>query len=617
MSYQVLARKWRPTSFKQMVGQEHVLKALIHSLDSQRLHHAYLFTGTRGVGKTTLGRILARCLNCDTGISSEPCGKCSTCVEISEGRFVDLIEIDAASRTKVEDMRELLENVQYAPTRARFKVYLIDEVHMLTNQSFNALLKTLEEPPEHVKFLFATTDPQKLPVTILSRCLQFNLKNMAAEKIVGHLGYVLNQEKIGHTQAALWLLARAAEGSMRDALSLTDQAISFCNSELNESLVSEMLGTVDHGQTLRLIEALASLNARVVLNDISVIAQYSPDYKELLANIIDVLHRIALEQMVPGITENHLGDQEEIVRLAQQLLVEDVQLWYQIALLGRKDLDLCPDMKTGFEMVMLRMLAFKPNLKNADELGDRPLLKTEEAQKKNPEALKPYEPQSKRDIPVSNTARPLDVIQSPETHNTETLIAVSSAPEPVPLTPSNAETLKPAEGEVGLTPEPAHEVPSSRQFGPSEGGFDSRSLNSHEKGEERAESKESFLWGEDYRSIGLAGMTLNLASNCAWIEKAGLIELQVSPASARLLTDTHRKHIREAILNHPTFKDKGLEVQFRECEPEGETPAQRRERLREERRLKAVEVIRNDPIVQSLLQVFDGRLVESTIQPVD
>ena len=265
MSYQVLARKWRPRSFREMVGQEHVLRALINALDHDRLHHAYLFTGTRGVGKTTIARILAKCLNCETGVSSEPCGQCSSCLEINEGRFVDLIEVDAASRTKVEDTRELLDNVQYAPTRGRYKIYLIDEVHMLSNHSFNALLKTLEEPPEHVKFLLATTDPQKLPVTILSRCLQFNLKNMSPERIVGHLTHVLEQEMVPFDEASLWLLARAADGSMRDGLSLTDQAVSFGGGKLSEADVSAMLGTIDYKLVQRLMNALISSDAAEVL----------------------------------------------------------------------------------------------------------------------------------------------------------------------------------------------------------------------------------------------------------------------------------------------------------------------------------------------------------------
>ena len=263
MSYQVLARKWRPRNFREMVGQEHVLQALVNALDHDRLHHAYLFTGTRGVGKTTIARILAKCLNCETGVSSQPCGECSSCLEIAEGRSVDLIEVDAASRTKVEDTRELLENVQYAPTRARYKVYLIDEVHMLSGHSFNALLKTLEEPPPHVKFLLATTDPQKLPVTILSRCLQFNLKNMPPEQIVGHLSNVLGQEMISFDEPSLWLLARAAAGSMRDALSLTDQAISFGSGKLGEADVRSMLGTVDLSFVYELLEALAARATRL------------------------------------------------------------------------------------------------------------------------------------------------------------------------------------------------------------------------------------------------------------------------------------------------------------------------------------------------------------------
>jgi DNA polymerase-3 subunit gamma/tau len=369
MSYQVLARKWRPQNFKEMVGQEHVLKALIHALEVQRLHHAYLFTGTRGVGKTTIGRILAKCLNCEKGITAEPCGQCSACLEIAEGRFVDLIEIDAASRTKVEDMRELLDNVQYAPTRGRFKVYLIDEVHMLSQSSFNALLKTLEEPPEHVKFLLATTDPQKLPVTILSRCLQFNLKNMPAEQIVFHLSNILQHEKVEFVEQALWLLARAANGSMRDALSLTDQAIGYGNNRLVESEVSAMLGTVDQQQVFHLLNAISTGQAQALLDAVATMAEYAPNYSDVLASLISVLHRITIEQVVPGSTDNAMGDRDKVVNLAQKLTGEDVQLYYQIALMGRKDLDITPDPRIGLEMTLLRMLAFTPNIDEAASLS--------------------------------------------------------------------------------------------------------------------------------------------------------------------------------------------------------------------------------------------------------
>lgn len=360
MSYQVLARKWRPRLFREMVGQTHVLQALINALDHDRLHHAYLFTGTRGVGKTTIARILAKCLNCETGVSSEPCGVCSACREIDEGRFVDLIEVDAASRTKVEDTRELLDNVQYAPSRGRYKVYLIDEVHMLSSHSFNALLKTLEEPPEHVKFLLATTDPQKLPVTVLSRCLQFSLKNMLPEKIVDHLKHVLGEEMIRFDEESLWLLGRAADGSMRDALSLTDQAIAFGNGALQIADVRSMLGTIDHGQVFGLLEAMAAHDAPAVLGAVAQLAEQGADFAGVLAEVISTLQRVAIAQVLPTAADNSLGDQARVLELAGRLSAEDVQLFYQLGLHGRRDLPLAPDPRGGFEMALLRMLAFRP-----------------------------------------------------------------------------------------------------------------------------------------------------------------------------------------------------------------------------------------------------------------
>ncbi len=367
MSYQVLARKWRPRSFREMVGQTHVLKALINALDSQRLHHAYLFTGTRGVGKTTIARIIAKCLNCETGISSTPCGVCSVCKEIDEGRFVDLIEVDAASRTKVEDTRELLDNVQYSPSRGRFKVYLIDEVHMLSSHSFNALLKTLEEPPPHVKFLLATTDPQKLPVTILSRCLQFSLKNMPPERVVEHLSHVLTAESIPYEEDALWLLGRAADGSMRDAMSLTDQAISFGEGKVLAADVRAMLGTLDHGQVYGVLHALLEGDARGLIDAVRHLAEQGPDWNGVLAEILNVLHRVAIAQALPDAVDNGQGDRERVLALAQALPAEDVQFYYQMGLIGRRDLPLAPDPRSGFEMVLLRMLAFRPA-----DTGDAP-----------------------------------------------------------------------------------------------------------------------------------------------------------------------------------------------------------------------------------------------------
>ncbi|WP_426234770.1 DNA polymerase III subunit gamma/tau [Pseudomonas sp. TWP3-2] len=360
MSYQVLARKWRPRSFREMVGQTHVLKALINALDSQRLHHAYLFTGTRGVGKTTIARIIAKCLNCETGITSTPCGECSVCREIDEGRFVDLIEIDAASRTKVEDTRELLDNVQYAPSRGRFKVYLIDEVHMLSSHSFNALLKTLEEPPPYVKFILATTDPQKLPATILSRCLQFSLKNMTPERVVEHLTHVLGAENVPFEDDALWLLGRAADGSMRDAMSLTDQAIAFGEGKVLAADVRAMLGTLDHGQVFDVLHRLIEGDAKGLLEAVRHLAEQGPDWNGVLSEILNVLHRVAIAQALPDGVDNGHGDRDRVLALAQALPAEDVQFYYQMGLIGRRDLPLAPDPRGGFEMVLLRMLAFRP-----------------------------------------------------------------------------------------------------------------------------------------------------------------------------------------------------------------------------------------------------------------
>jgi len=360
MSYQVLARKWRPRKFAEMVGQTHVLRALINALDADRLHHAFLFTGTRGVGKTTIARILAKSVNCEQGVSSTPCGECAACREIDEGRFVDLIEVDAASRTKVEDTRDLLDNVQYAPTRGRYKVYLIDEVHMLSNHSFNALLKTLEEPPPHVKFLLATTDPQKLPVTILSRCLQFNLRRLPADQIQDYLQEILGREGINFEVAGLSQLARAADGSMRDALSLLDQAIAFGAGQVSENDVRSMLGSLDRSHVLKLLSALAEGQAAPVMQAVEQLAEQAPDYADILAELISHLHYLALIQQVPDAYDESMGDKAALESLAQQISPEDLQLYYQIGLVGRRDLPLAPEPRSGLEMVLLRMLAFRP-----------------------------------------------------------------------------------------------------------------------------------------------------------------------------------------------------------------------------------------------------------------
>jgi len=365
MSYLVLARKWRPKNFADTVGQEHVLQALINALESGRLHHAYLFAGTRGVGKTTIARILAKALNCDTGVTAEPCGECSSCVEIDEGRFVDLIEVDAASKTKVDDTRDLLDNVQYAPARGRYKVYLIDEVHMLSKSSFNALLKTLEEPPPHVKFLLATTDPQKLPVTVLSRCLQFNLTRLTPRLIQDRLAHICDAEAIEFESTALAMIARAADGSLRDALSLLDQAIAYCGGKVEESPVATMLGTIDRDHVSRLVRLLAANDAAGIIAAMKDIDEQFPDYARLLEDLARVLQQIAVYQVVGSIdAEDEISD-EELSELATTLDAADVQLFYQTALIGRRDLHMAPDPRGGAEMTLLRMLAFRP----ADAIG--------------------------------------------------------------------------------------------------------------------------------------------------------------------------------------------------------------------------------------------------------
>ncbi|HAS6206559.1 TPA: DNA polymerase III subunit gamma/tau [Vibrio vulnificus] len=360
MSYLALARKWRPRQFKEVVGQGHVLTALENALEHNRLHHAYLFSGTRGVGKTSIGRLFAKALNCETGITSAPCGQCDTCREIEEGRFVDLLEIDAASRTKVEDTRELLDNVQYKPARGRFKVYLIDEVHMLSRHSFNALLKTLEEPPEYVKFLLATTDPQKLPVTILSRCLQFHLKPITVDAIHQQLDFILAKEGVTAQARALGMIAHAADGSMRDALSLTDQAIALGNGQIETDLVSHMLGTIDTDQAIHLLEAISSKQPQVAMDKIQQLAQNGAEWDGLLQQLATQLHRIAMYQLLPSSLDKAQPDAEKIELLSRALSPQDVQLFYQIALKGRDDLSLAPNGRIGMEMIVLRMMAFRP-----------------------------------------------------------------------------------------------------------------------------------------------------------------------------------------------------------------------------------------------------------------
>src|SRR5439155_752485 len=381
MSYQVLARKWRPRDFGGLVGQEHVVRALRHALEQKRLHHAYLFAGTRGVGKTTLARILAKCLNCETGVTPQPCGKCTACLEIDAGRFVDLLEVDAATNTRVDEMRQLLETAQYVPSRGRYKVYVIDEVHMLSTSAFNAMLKTLEEPPGHLKFILATTDPQKIPVTVLSRCLQFNLKQMPPAAIAAHLSRVLESEKVEFDREALALISRAAAGSMRDALSLLDQAIAHGGGRVAAAGVSEMLGAIDQTHLLRLLAAVAADDARAAIAVADEMQARSLSFDAALADLAGLLLRIAMAQTVPDALGEDLPERAAIVDLAERIDAESVQLYYEIALQGREDLALAPDAHAGFVMTLLPMLAFRPEGASpaAIENGEREARRAEAA----------------------------------------------------------------------------------------------------------------------------------------------------------------------------------------------------------------------------------------------
>jgi len=427
MSYQVLARKWRPKSFETLVGQDHVVRALTNALEQNRLHHAYLFTGTRGVGKTTLARILAKSLNCETGITAKPCGVCNACTEIDKGRFVDLIEVDAASNTQVDAMRDLLDNAQYAPTAGRFKVYIIDEVHMLSKSAFNAMLKTLEEPPAHIKFILATTDPQKVPVTVLSRCLQFNLRQMAGTSITSHLQNILTQENIAFEPTALHLISRAAAGSMRDALSLTDQAIAYGGQTVHESEVRAMLGAIDQSYLYQLLDALLANDGNSLINQAKAMEERSISFDAALNDFAQLLHQIAVAQTVPESVANDLPEREALLNLAQRIQPETLQLYYQIALLGRRDIGLAPDEFAGFTMSLLRMLAFTPSENSAQKAKTispvnnvRPIASTAPTETPKPEAVTVAEavPVASIAVDTADSAPITDTTDSPRTGST-------------------------------------------------------------------------------------------------------------------------------------------------------------------------------------------------------
>lgn len=626
MSYQVLARKWRPRVFREMVGQEHVLKALINALDHNRLHHAYLFTGTRGVGKTTIARILAKCLNCETGVSSEPCDNCSACREINEGRFVDLIEVDAASRTKVEDTRELLDNVQYAPSRGRFKIYLIDEVHMLSNHSFNALLKTLEEPPAHVKFLLATTDPQKLPVTILSRCLQFNLKNMAPQRIVDHLRKVLGEEMVPFDEPALWLLARSAQGSMRDALSLTDQAVGFGNGKLAEDDVSAMLGTIDHRLIERIMNALISAEAGEVLAVVAEFAEHAPDFHTALGDLIGLLHRIAIAQVVPAAIDNSLGDQDRVIRFARELAAEDVQLFYQIALMGRRDLHLSPDARAGFEMTLLRMLAFKPQ--GMIDPPEQPLPSSGQQRSASEEGASPVKkPQaetpraSRIDLAkiLGEDARP-ERATAPPKH-------ALSAPSPEPCEPATDTKVLTPPVEVAVEPgarqtsdQPAFTrtaAPVQLADKPVEPRFEPESAvveTAQRDFDKPLDALAANDWLALFYALKLRGVLQSTAANCVLVGVEGdLLNFWLDINKASLFDESHAKRFAQRLTE---FFGKPVRVQIepRALGDEIITPAMHYARKMQAAREQALTTLAADPLVQTLRNELGAVMVDDSVQ---
>ena len=571
MSYQVLARKWRPRKFAELVGQEHVVRALTNALDSGRMHHAYLFTGTRGVGKTTIARIFAKSLNCERGESADPCGECAVCTAVDAGRFVDLLEIDAASNTGVDDVREVIENAQYAPSRGRFKVYLVDEVHMLSKNAFNALLKTLEEPPPHVKFLLATTDPQKLPVTVLSRCLKFNLKRLLPEQISGQMRHILAAEGIEYEEEAIGELAHGADGSLRDGLSLLDQAIAYGGGALRATDVRAMLGSVERGQVLGVIEALAAGDGAALMGEADRIASYSPDFAGVLDDLATVLHRIQLIQLVPGYREEE-GD-AGLADIANRLVPEDVQLYYQIATTSRRELPLAPDARIGFEMALLRMFAFRP---------------AEAGQGAAPSAARAAAPAP---AAATRAAAPAPVAPTPARAPAPAASAASvAAPAPAPVTPRPA----PTPAVAAPTPAPAPAAPQ----GPL--ALDANGLPD---------------WHEVIERANLRGPIGQLAQNSSLRELDGEgMVLALQPQHMHLAVEPLTSQMEEKV-SHAI----GRRVRIRFIADHGNlgTPAERRAQAQIDAQANAVASMETDPFVQTLKREFDARVIPQSIKPVE
>ena len=578
MSYQVLARKWRPKSFETLVGQEHVVRAITNALEQQRLHHAYLFTGTRGVGKTTIARILAKSLNCETGITARPCGVCSACVDIDKGRFIDMIEVDAASNTQVDNMRDLLDNAQYAPTVGRFKVYIIDEVHMLTRNSFNAMLKTLEEPPAHVKFILATTDPQKMPVTVLSRCLQFNLRQMSSTSITEHLLSILGQENIPSEPVALQLIARAAAGSMRDALSLLDQAIAYGGNAVHEKEVRAMLGAVDQSYLFELLNALTTQDGAALIAQARIMEQRSLSFDTALNDLANLLQQIAVAQSVPESVANDLPERASLLDLANKLSAEEVQLYYQIALLGRRDLGLAPDEFAGFTMSLLRMLAFRP--------GDSS--------------------QQKSSAPVNTTMRQASAALASAS-------VAQTAVHPTPAIPVRG-SITPVAVAVAVavaTPTPSTQAAPAVITEVQQSNTPTPELSIATIAEEPIAAFDGNWRGlVDQLKLGLARA---LAQNCELASYDNdRIALTVPEAQKHLLDPNYQEKLRSAIQQH--FGKKIL-LSF-EIGGSGNTPAQQISQEKATLQSQAVAAIQEDDFVQALVKDFGAQIIPSSIKPL-
>ena len=566
MTYQVLARKWRPRSFETLVGQEHVVRALTHALEQQRLHHAYLFTGTRGVGKTTIARILAKSLNCDTGITAQPCGVCAACTEIDAGRFVDYVEMDAASNRSVDDMAALLEKAAYAPARGRYKVYMIDEVHMLTGHAFNAMLKTLEEPPEHVKFILATTDPQKIPVTVLSRCLQFNLKQMQPDAIVRHLSQVLDAEQVAYEPAALRPIAKGAAGSMRDALSLLDQAIAHGAGRLVERDVLDMLGTVGDEHLYLVLDALLAGDGPALMSLTEQMRARSVDFDQALRELAVLLHRVAVAQSVPAA----ISDEDEQARLApyaDAMDAESVQLAYQIVVQGCNDLAMAPDEVTGFSMTLLRLLAFRPE--NPPLLGATP--RGQSAALQAPARVARASSPVPQVIPVPADVPEPVAVQRPE------------PPAPREVAPSDEVAVQSPQVETAA-PAVRSSVPASNDD-----------------------------WHALVDALDLVALARQLAHQCEWLGSDGVrIRLRLPREMAHLVTSAQEK-LRAELQSKLGV---AVQLQFEHGEPVAQTVAQRLNVEQRARFEQARESMQNDPFVRQVIEQFDARLIEDSIKPI-